>query len=87
MNKYIRQEFINSGILLISDNPEEYTLKSGAKTNIYINLKDIIKVPHLLSAITQQLSDLIEFHFTLNEKINGYVRGMKQSEMFNTKSK
>ena len=35
----------------------------------------------------QQLSDLIEIHLTLNEKINGYVRGMKQSEMFNTKSK
>lgn len=35
----------------------------------------------------QQLSDLIEVHLTLNEKINGYVRGMKQSEMFNTKSK
>ena len=35
----------------------------------------------------QQLSDLIEIHLTLNEKINGYVKGMKQSEMFNTKSK
>jgi len=35
----------------------------------------------------QQLSDIIEIHLTLNEKINGYVRRMKQSEMFNTKSK
>ena len=34
-----------------------------------------------------QLSDLIEIHLTLNEKINGYVRGMKQSELFNSKSK
>ena len=35
----------------------------------------------------QQFSDLIEIHLTLNEKINEYVRVMKQSEMFNTKSK
>ena len=35
----------------------------------------------------QQLNDLIEIHLTLNDKINGYIRGMKQSEMFQTKSK
>jgi hypothetical protein len=35
----------------------------------------------------EQLSALIEIHLTLNEKINGYIRGMKQSELFNSKSK
>ena len=35
----------------------------------------------------EQFSALIEIHLTLNEKINGYIRGMKQSELFNSKSK
>ena len=35
----------------------------------------------------KELSDLIEIHLTLNEKINGYISGMKQSELFNSKSK
>ena len=35
----------------------------------------------------EQLSALIEIHLTLNEKINWYIRGMKQSELFNSKSK
>jgi len=50
-----------------------------------IILKRIEKEGNSLSI--QQLSDLIEIHLTLNENINGYVRGMKQSEMFNTKPK
>jgi hypothetical protein len=33
----------------------------------------------------EQLNGLIEIHLTLNEKINGYIRGMKQSELFNSK--
>ena len=35
----------------------------------------------------EQLNGLIEIHLILNNKINGYIRGMKQSEMFKTKSK
>ena len=33
----------------------------------------------------EQLNGLIEIHLILNEKINGYIRGMKQSELFNSK--
>lgn len=33
----------------------------------------------------EQLNGLIEIHLTLNEKINGYIGGMKQSELFNSK--
>jgi len=33
----------------------------------------------------EQLNGLVEIHLTLNEKINGYIRGMKQSELFNSK--
>jgi hypothetical protein len=35
----------------------------------------------------EQLGQLIDIHLTLNDKINGYIKGMKQSELFNTKSK
>ena len=35
----------------------------------------------------EQLGQLIDIHLTLNDKINGYIRGMKQSEMFQTKTK
>ena len=35
----------------------------------------------------EHLSGIIEIHLILNDKINGYIRGMKQSEMFETKSK
>ncbi len=32
-----------------------------------------------------QLRQLIDIHLTLNEKMNSYVKGMKQSELFNKK--
>ena len=54
---------VNSGILMISDNPEEFTLKSGVKTHIYINLKNLIAIPSLLSAITQEMSNLINSEY------------------------
>jgi hypothetical protein len=31
-----------------------------------------------------QLGQLIDIHLTLNDKINGYLKGIKQSELFNT---
>lgn len=67
MDVYIREQMRKVGLLLISNNPEEYTLKSGAKTNIYINLKDLIKFPYLLSAITVEMSAMI--NSTMNNTI------------------
>ena len=63
-----------AGLLLISNNPEEYTLKSGAKTNIYINLKDLIKHPHLLSAITVEMSSMINSTMNNNTSFQEWTK-------------
>jgi uridine monophosphate synthetase len=68
MNSYVKEHLVKEGLLLISDNPEEYTLKSGKKTNIYINLKDLVKHPYLLSAISIEMNDLIKSSFTKDIK-------------------
>lgn len=35
----------------------------------------------------KELEPLIQIHLQLSEKLSGYVRGMKQNELFNSKSK
>jgi hypothetical protein len=35
----------------------------------------------------KHLEPLIELHLKLSDKLSGYVRGMKQNEMFNSKPK
>lgn len=71
---YIKYLLLNRDLILVSDNPDEFTLKSGAKSNFYINLKDIVRYPKLLSAITVYMAENIKRKYSKLENL--YIAGI-----------
>lgn len=71
---YIKYLLLNRDLIIVSDNPEEFTLKSGEKSNFYINLKDIVRYPKLLSAITVYMAENIKRKYSSLENL--YIAGI-----------
>jgi uridine monophosphate synthetase len=55
MKEYIKNQLLTNNIIQYG----EFTLKSGLKSSIYINLKNLISHPNLLSGINQYLSSFL----------------------------
>lgn len=54
--EYIKYQLINNNILQHGD----FTLKSGKKSNVFINLKNLVAYPYILSNIGLELCKLLE---------------------------
>ncbi len=54
---------ISTDAIQISNDPEEFTLKSGQKSNIYINLRELNEHPNIIDDLANQINMLINAHY------------------------